>query len=300
MLSARSVALRALVPVLLLHACHPATRTAPATAESQASERAPFLWQVEKDGAVSHVFGTVHVGVGLSDLPSVVRTRLDASHTLIVESNTEDAASPELLAQLMLPADKSLRVMLGARYWSLLVEHLGDSLPAWALERLPPWQVQLLLQFDDPKAMAKQVSLDSQLVERARSQGKELHFLETAEFQFKLLARLIGIEELRETLDDVPKARRALRVLLRAYRMGNLPALTGLTLDPKELAEDPEQFELLLFGRNRTWMSTLSRELARGGVFVAVGAAHYVGDEGLLMLLQRAGFTVTRVSASAL
>lgn len=257
----------------------------------------PFLWRVEKAGAVSHIFGTVHVGVNLSDLPPVVRERLDVSDRLIVEADTEDMSSPEVVMGLLLPKGQSLRTMLGKKHWKILLKHVGQIFPGPALDRLPPWMVQTMLTLDDPRSAGATDSLDSQLVSRARRQNKRVLYLETAQMQLELLAELIGVKELRETLDDVPAARKGLRVLLRAYRRGNLAALAGLTLDPKDMAENPRHFELMLFQRNRNWMTMLREELGRGGVFVAVGAAHYVGEEGLLELLRADGFMVARVPA---
>ena len=257
----------------------------------------PFLWRVERGDAVSHIFGTVHVGITLDELPAVVRERLDASHSLIVEADTEELSDPLVLMRLMLPPGESLHRMLGKEYWHVLVKHLGQFFPTPILDRLPPWMVQIMLSVDNPTAGGD--SLDTQIVNRARAQKKRLLYLESAALQMDLLDRLIGVKELRETLDDVPGARKSLRVLLRAYRRGNLPALAGLTLDPQEMAKDPERFELMLFGRNRAWMDMLTRELQGGGVFVAVGAAHYVGEDGLLELLRRAGFRITRVSAES-
>lgn len=294
---AHSLALRFVLFLLFLPACGPK----PATATSQTvanSQRAPFLWAVERDGHVSHIFGTIHIGVSLHELPDIVGKRLDSSHTLIVEADTADLSSPSMLAKMVLPKGQSLRAMLGDKHWKILVHHMGDLYPPVVLDKLPPWMVQTVLSIEDPAALSKQPSLDSQLVARAEKHGKPVKFLETAEQQIDMLTRLIGVDDLRETLDDVPGARTSLRVLLRAYRNGNLAALTGLTLDPEEMAKNPQAIEMLLYERNRNWMDVLVRELSRGGVFVAVGAAHYVGRDGLLTLLDRAGFRVTRLDAT--
>jgi len=51
-----------------------------------------------------------------------------------------------------------------------------------------------------------------------------------------------------------------------------------------------------LVDRNRNWMSDIGEMLARPGTFfIAVGAAHLVGDAGLPALLEGAGATVARV-----
>lgn len=314
LLSAPVAAVLLVAPLLSLQACGgPRAAAAPAGTASDLAKlydgsgqewlagwpepNGPFLWRVERAGAVSHIFGTVHVGVQLDELPAVVRARLDRSDSLIVEADTEDVSSPEIVRRMLLPGDQSLRAMLGEKHWKVLVKHLGEMFPAPALDRLPPWMVQTMISLEDPKSASEQSGLDGELVARARAQNKRLLYLESAEMQLDLLAELIGVKELRETLDDVAGARRALRVLLRAYRTGSLPALSGLTLNPEEMKENPEHFERLLFARNRAWMATLQREFNRGGVFVAVGAAHYVGEQGLLELLRNAGYTVTRVPA---
>ncbi|QFT91691.1 TraB family protein [Roseovarius sp. THAF9] len=52
----------------------------------------------------------------------------------------------------------------------------------------------------------------------------------------------------------------------------------------------------ILSDRNRGFLDTARSELAKGGVFIAVGAYHLPGDTGLIELLRRDGFTVTRVA----
>jgi uncharacterized protein YbaP (TraB family) len=53
---------------------------------------------------------------------------------------------------------------------------------------------------------------------------------------------------------------------------------------------------VLLVDRNQAWVARISGEMAKGRtVFVAVGAAHTVGPDGLAALLEAKGFTVKRV-----
>jgi uncharacterized protein YbaP (TraB family) len=51
----------------------------------------------------------------------------------------------------------------------------------------------------------------------------------------------------------------------------------------------------LLDGRNAEWLPKLVPMLERGNAFVAVGALHLVGENGLIAALERRGFTATRL-----
>ena len=52
---------------------------------------------------------------------------------------------------------------------------------------------------------------------------------------------------------------------------------------------------MLLSDRNRAWMEQMPKMFADASTLVVVGAAHLVGDEGLLSLLRQTGYTIDPV-----
>jgi uncharacterized protein YbaP (TraB family) len=121
--------------------------------------------------------------------------------------------------------------------------------------------------------------------------------LEGAESQLRIFDTLPEQEQ-RDLLAAV--AKEALEgdqksdMRLQSWLRGDLNALVKETHEG--LLADPELREALLVSRNKEWAGRIAREMARGKtVFVAVGAAHTVGPDGLGALLEAKGYTIQRV-----
>jgi len=54
--------------------------------------------------------------------------------------------------------------------------------------------------------------------------------------------------------------------------------------------------DIFLTNRNKNWIPKLKTEMASKRCFVAVGAAHLFGENGILQLLENEGYTVTAIS----
>ena len=61
-------------------------------------------------------------------------------------------------------------------------------------------------------------------------------------------------------------------------------------------AEFARMEEVLMAGRNRSWIPVLTDAAAQGPVFAAFGALHLSGEDGVLNLLQKEGFTLEQLS----
>ena len=82
--------------------------------------------------------------------------------------------------------------------------------------------------------------------------------------------------------------------LAGAWRKGDFAAIEAETR--RGMLAYPALRETLFTGRNKAWADQLALRLNRGErVFVAVGAAHMAGPDGLTAMLAARGFRVTRV-----
>ena len=106
---------------------------------------------------------------------------------------------------------------------------------------------------------------------------------------------MFTIDVLKDFLSDVPAQKKKLEDLTAAYVAGNLAGLEAIVFDEEEMAKFPKMMEILLDRRNQDWVPKIEKRIAAGNVFIAVGAAHLIGEKGVVKLLEKKGHSVKRV-----
>ncbi len=271
-----------------------AAPTSSASAEPAPAGTAGVMYELEIGGAKSWILGTMHIGVDAEKaLPKVVFERLDAADVVVFEANVFDVDTMAVLQKAMLPEGKSAKQGLKPESWKLLVDRLGGFLtPESALERYRPWFLLTLLTAD---MLPKTEPMDKVLYERADSAKKRIEYLETVDEQLVMIDKAIDNAMLDDMLGDLKKAEAQVTELADAYRAGDAEGIAKVTFDPEEMKKHPAMFDDMLFARNARWMSKLEPLGKKGGMFIAVGAAHLLGEKGVVARFEKAGFKATRV-----
>jgi uncharacterized protein YbaP (TraB family) len=99
-------------------------------------------------------------------------------------------------------------------------------------------------------------------------------------------------EMLAEFVNDQDKAYQEMITMNKYYRMGNLGELEKLM---STQTFEPGEVEKLLDDRNKAWVKQLPSLFSEQSTFVAVGALHLSGKNGLVNLLRQQGYTVKSV-----
>ncbi len=291
--------LRALLPVLLLRALllpGLLLLAAPALA-------VPALWTASKGGQTVTIYGTIHaLPPGTNWLTPKARAALARATSLVVEIVPSDdaGANAQLIRQIgMLPAPVPIRSRLPddlkPRYDGIVK---SSNLPLAGLDGMKSWfaalslvQLEMLMAGIDPAA-----GVDVTLIARAREMGKRLVPLETARGQLELFNSLPEAEQrllLASAVADVGQSATTMQGLVQAWSAGNVDSIRS-EFDNSGLS--PALDKRLLGDRNLAWADFLAARKAPGRhVFVAVGAAHMAGPDGLIALMSARGFRVRRV-----
>jgi len=266
------------------------------------AEECGLLWRVEKPGvAASYLFGTIHsADPRVLALPKAVTDSLDHSAELVLEAEINDSALAEFAAELFLPPRQNLLQLLGTDDFVKLFSGLSKRGATYEIAlRFKPWVAMLML--NHPPGSDK-TFLDLHLKARAEQQGKPVHGLETLGEQaqaFEAFSQEEQLRLLRGSLGYMDRFDEIMERLHQAYLAGDLQAMMRLG-DEYTPTEDKALADLfmqrLLVERNQRMLERMRPHLARGQVFVAVGALHLAGPAGLISVLREDGYQVSAVS----
>lgn len=276
---------------------------APAREEGAIS---PALYVVRDDDSTMYLYGTVHVRPRGADWGN---ERVRAALTESEEIWTELLMNPQTDAETAALFMRLGRAEPGRPLSSWLTTEENASLNAvttrlglqqGALEGLKPWLAALqltlmpLLQAGyDPNS-----GVDRSIDAFGDSAGKRMRALETAEQQLNFFANLspeVQREMLREAIAESENVAGMIGEMSAAWESGDDRALRRAVIDDTR-EEYPELYQLLFVDRNNAWMTELTREMEGSGVdFVAVGAGHIVGPDGLVAQFRARGYRVQRV-----
>lgn len=271
------------------------------------------FWKVEKDGVKpSYLLGTAHVSdPRVTNPPPGVEAAIEAADIVALElaelgDDQEMARAAAQNAALMLMPD-------GQSLWDIIPDadeafiRDNENLPegaGGALAGFQPWVVAAMLSLPACERQRQNSGLrkfDDLIARFANRKDVGVRGLETVEEQFRAMsgmpladqaaslvatARLGGtIRDHFVTLMDLYEDRQVGAYLPLLKRIA--PGVAG---DSRTEAYWDEVF---IRQRNHRMAERAADLLAKGNAFIAVGALHLPGAEGLVELIRKAGYKVT-------
>jgi hypothetical protein len=258
-----------------------------------------LLWQINKAGLTpSYLFGTIHSDdPRVIKLPPAVRSRFEQADSVTIEVALTFSTAMKSLFSMYLKPGETLDQLIDKKDYAELVKILINyGVPEEATKRLKPLVTLLIL--SSPKSKTGQF-LDLQLYQQAQALDKPVFGLETAEEQLALFD-FLSLEEqvtlLKDSLKELSKIPEILEQLHELYLQRDLGGLLKLNEESikmdnhKELAD--KFMKRLIVDRNLVMVERMQARLLEGNAFIAVGALHLPGRQGLLKLLEARGYRV--------
>jgi len=273
-----------------------------------------LLWKIEKAGLEpSFLFGTMHMtDPRVVNLPENAQASFETAGTIVIE--TTDVLDPQKMAASMLTSPElmmftdatTMKSLLSPDDLVIVEKGLADrGISLSAVNKMKPWMLASMVALPACELARKAEGaaiLDVNLANEAKADGKEIGGLETAKSQLEAMASLpieFHVEGLVDTIKLGDKAEDVTETMIIIYQSGE----TGLFIPfmraavPTEKTGDAgyaEFEEKMITARNVIMANNAEPYLAKGKAFIAVGALHLPGEEGVIEKLRRAGYTVTR------
>ena len=263
------------------------------------------VWKITSGENTVYLGGTVHL-LRPSDypLPEEYEQAYQESAVLVFETDISSmndlSIQAETLKQLTYTDGQSLDTVLNDEAYNALSEYIATiGIPMAMIEQFKPGMIISMLQLlEFQKIGFTPQGVDAYFNIRAMSDAKTLEELESVEEQIGFLAAMGEGNEnefILLSLSDLDETAEVMEDMIFAWRAGDNEKLSEMFVADM-LNEAPELYESLLRGRNLNWIPQIDKMLADEDVeFVLVGAAHLVGNDGLLELLKARGYKVSQL-----
>ncbi|MCG9899972.1 MAG: TraB/GumN family protein [Hydrotalea sp.] len=268
-----------------------------ATAQ-QHNQPKTLLWKIsgkelEKD---SYLYGTIHV-MCPNDLKIAeeIKERLYASKSLVLEMNLSDPAILMSVQKGMIMKDSSLSQLLDSKSYNELATSLSKdySLNIQMFEKMTPMLGMSML---FPKILGcMPSSWEMELIQLAKQKSLGIGGLETGEDQLKAInsnSLKSQANMLYRTAIQKDSTQESFQKMLNYYQAKDPYGLYEMSNQSEEFASMEAD---LLIKRNVKWIPEMTKMMKKEPTFFAVGALHLAGQQGVIELLRKEGYTVSPI-----
>jgi hypothetical protein len=250
-----------------------------------------LLWEISGNGLSksSYLYGTIHMICGndyfLSDKTKKAFT---ASDNLVLEVNLSDPkelSTGQQLAYGKVPLSKTLSPEQLNELDVLLQKRTGMT-----VKQVDKFSLMTVMSLITMKSFGctDVKSYEMEFIAMAKESNKGVTGFESIIAQWGFLNNAYSdaevIKMLQESNDDNTKK------MVQNYIQENLPEIYKEITAPKVMNEKARKW--LLEVRNENWVVKMPDMMKDKSTFFAVGAAHLLGEQGVIKLLKKKGYIV--------
>jgi uncharacterized protein len=275
-----------------------------------------MLWRIEKPGLrTSYLFGTMHsTDPRLDRQVARVRPLIAGASSVAVEISElvtpglKDRAAQEIAQAGVARSGNAIEALWPpSDRTAVEAALLSRGISSERAQRFETWF--LIISLSSPPCERERramglASVDEKIGVAGARAGRNPIGLETMEDQIKVLRRIGGVNPPGALIETAKRAQVIAdmrETMTQAYlgdRLGELQALgrIGEILSGQAASGESQSFtRSLLDDRNAVMRANSQALLAKGGAFIAVGALHLPGPNGLVSLYRKLGYRVSVV-----
>ncbi len=294
-------ALSALLIACLAALPHAAAQITPAPA---AATKKAMFWKVSSETNVAYLLGSIHLGSkDMYPLAKEIEDAFEGSPALLVEVDIRN-----------LDMQKTQAMILGKGMYQgddLLWNHVSPEtrksveqfcakfgVPAEAFARMKPWVVSLTAAVIPVMKMGMDPNLGIDKYFMDKAGNKRVVEIESADWQINLISGFS--DELQEKLlvsatEEAADMQDNIKRLQASWSSGDMEKMDSQI---RETSRTPEQITKMMLADRNPHMADVAEQFLKGKeqAFMVVGAAHMVGKDGIVSILQKRGYKVEQVA----
>lgn len=264
------------------------------------------VWKVSKGNDYLYLGGTIHV-LSKKDypLPQGFDKAYSVADDVVLETDEAALSAPELQAEFLkvmtYQDHRSLSTVLNRKVYEEFDALLkSKGVPIAVFEKFTPSGAALALTGIEMQKLGliDGGGVDAHFAGRAKGDEKDALFLETVEEQLGFIEAMNSLDPnkvIKSSIRDISNFESIWKDLQNAWRTGDLAKLEELGID--EMQRDfPSLYQTLLVKRNKAWFSDITKLIETKDIeFMLVGALHMAGDDGLISMLEKAGYKIEQL-----
>lgn len=263
------------------------------------------LWKVQSEKNTVYLLGSVHILKQENyPLKKSIEQAFDDVQKLVFEIHLDSAETlsvqMKILSKGMYSDGSTLQENIDEETYSLVTEKAEElGLGIEQMSRFKPWFVTVTLITLKLQKLGfdPNYGVDKYFFKKAKEAGKEIAGLETVEYQIDLFDSLSKMNQkdlILQTLKELDVLEEEIDDLIDAWRMGHSVKLEDMVL--KSFKEYPEIYRKFIYERNISWLPQVESLLKiNKNVLVIVGAGHLLGNDGIISLLEKRGYSAEQL-----
>lgn len=258
-----------------------------------------LLWKVSGKNieTPSYLYGTMHVVCEVNFDEDVNKALEETTQMYLELDMDEPNFQMEMMKLMMMKDGITLKSLLSEEDQKalnvFLKENLGYDLSL--LNNLKPFFISSMLY---PKILdCEMKAVDLELMEISKKQNEAIFGLELVHEQMKIFDDIdyqVQIDELMKSVkDNLKKDKAEMKELQEIYKSENISKMLEVMLSSdNKLMSDYN--DVMLTNRNKNWIPIIEKAMSTP-TFFAFGAGHLAGENGVINLLIKEGYTVEPV-----
>ncbi|QBG36014.1 TraB/GumN family protein [Litorilituus sediminis] len=280
------------------------TTTLLASAISAVAFAESSVWKVSKGSDHIYIGGTVHIlPVSEFPLPTEFTDAYEASDAIVLEAKlpepTDITFQTKMMQKMSYTNGQTLATVLSKSTYKQLSDYIAtfgadiNTLNGFK----PGFIVTMMAMMEAQRAQIAGDGVDAYFNQLAVKQGKDIAYLESADFQLDMLASMGQGDEdsfVKMNLAQMKDFKTMFDDMLAAWRKGDTAKLEEVVIKPMQ--EDPKTFKTMIVDRNKNWIPLIEAMFSDNDrEFVLVGVGHLIGEDNVISLLKKQGYSVSKL-----